>query len=100
MLRATCVVTVEWHQRDAHHVVTQFISYTVRRASYLHGVLQVALELVQHVLGPSTEKNRARLGFIALLDEHEVLLAELLDLQVARGDVGRWMMLGLQQQHV
>ncbi len=38
----------------------------------LHGVLQVALHLVQEVLAASAQQNRARLGFSALLKEGEV----------------------------
>ena len=56
----------------------------------LHGILKVALNLIQHVLGPATEKDRAGLGILALLEEGEPLLSDLAHLeQTALGtDVG------------
>eukprot|EP00906_Rhabdomonas_costata_P002787 RCo004334 len=44
---------------------------------HIHGVHQVALHLVQKVLGGPSEENGASLGFLALLHEHEVLVADL-----------------------
>jgi len=55
-----------------------------------HGVLQVALDLVEDVLGGSAQQNRAGLGVAALGKEGEVLVADLADLEEAavRADVG------------
>ena len=47
----------------------------------LHGILEVALNLVQHVLGPTTEKDGAGLGILALLEEGEPLLPDLAHLE-------------------
>mmetsp|Transcript_14603 Transcript_14603/g.29778 ORF Transcript_14603/g.29778 Transcript_14603/m.29778 type:complete len:428 (+) Transcript_14603:27-1310(+) len=52
-------------------------------ADDLHGVLEVALDLVEDVLGASTEEDGAGLGVLALLEEGEVLVAELPNLEEA-----------------
>lgn len=59
-------------------------------ARYTHGILQVTLNLVEDILGRSTQKNSAGLGILALGEEGEVLVANLFDLkQAALGaDVG------------
>lgn len=59
-------------------------------ARHAHGVVQVALDLVEHVLGGPAEEDGAGLGVIALGQEGEVLVADLLDLEEAalRADVG------------
>ena len=54
-----------------------------------HGVLQVALDLVQHVLRRAAQQQRARLGLLALRQEAEVLVADLLDLEQAAADADR-----------
>lgn len=38
----------------------------------LHGVRQVSLYFVKHVLAPTPQKHRARLGFLALFEEGKV----------------------------
>ncbi len=48
-----------------------------------HGVLQVSLNLVQDILGRAAEEDRASLGRLALGEEGEVLVADLLDLEQA-----------------
>ena len=48
------------------------------------GVLEVALDLVQDVLGGAPEQDGAGLGVLALLDEGEVLVADLPDLEETR----------------
>lgn len=52
--------------------------------------MEVALDLVEHVLRRTPEENRAGLGVLALGEEGEVLVANLLDLEEAalRADVG------------
>lgn len=59
-------------------------------ACHAHGVVQVALDLVEHVLRRTPEEYRASLGVLALGQEGEVLVADLLDLEQAalRADVG------------
>ncbi|KAI6751834.1 hypothetical protein HG531_006530 [Fusarium graminearum] len=46
-----------------------------------HGILEVALDLVEHILGGTTEEDSAGLGVLALSKECEVLVANLLDLE-------------------
>lgn len=46
-----------------------------------HGVLEVPLDLVDDVLGGAAEKDSASLGVLALSEEGEVLVANLLDLE-------------------
>lgn len=51
-----------------------------------HGILQVSLNLVEHVLGGAAEKDGAGLGVLALGKEGKVLVANLLNLkQTASG---------------
>ena len=45
------------------------------------GVLEVALNLVEDILGGPAEQNGAGLGVLALLDEGEVLVTDLTDLE-------------------
>ena len=45
------------------------------------GVLEVALHLVEDILGSPAEENGAGLGVLALLDEGEVLVTDLTDLE-------------------
>mmetsp|Transcript_76262 Transcript_76262/g.123249 ORF Transcript_76262/g.123249 Transcript_76262/m.123249 type:complete len:388 (+) Transcript_76262:451-1614(+) len=52
-------------------------------ASHVEGVLEVALDLVEHVPGGAPQEHRAGLGILALRQEGEVLLPELLDLEHA-----------------
>ena len=52
-------------------------------ARHAHGVLQVALDLVEHVLGGPAEQHGAGLGVLAAREEGEVLVANLLDLKQA-----------------
>ena len=56
----------------------------------LHGVLEVALDLVEDVLGPAAEEDGAGLGILALIEEGEPLLPDLAHLEQAalRADVG------------
>lgn len=49
----------------------------------LHGVLEVALDLVEDVLGPTAEEDGAGLGILALLEEGEPLLPDLAHLEQA-----------------
>ena len=65
-------------------------------ARHLHRVLQVALELVEDVLGAAAQQNRARLGVRALLKEAKVVVADLLDLKepAARAHVGLVQLVG------
>jgi len=43
--------------------------------------LQVSLDFVQDVLGGTTKKEGARFGLLALDDEGEVLVADLVDIE-------------------
>ena len=53
-------------------------------ARHIHGVLEVALDLVEHVLARAAQYDRARLRVGALLDECVVLLADLAYVEEAR----------------
>ena len=48
------------------------------------GILEIALNLVQDVFRGAPEQDGAGLGVLALLDEGEVLVADLLDLEETR----------------
>mmetsp|Transcript_26210 Transcript_26210/g.73547 ORF Transcript_26210/g.73547 Transcript_26210/m.73547 type:complete len:209 (+) Transcript_26210:330-956(+) len=50
---------------------------------HAEGVLQVALHLVEHIPGRTTQDHRARLRVLALSHEGEILVADLLDLEEA-----------------
>mmetsp|Transcript_121343 Transcript_121343/g.288294 ORF Transcript_121343/g.288294 Transcript_121343/m.288294 type:complete len:320 (-) Transcript_121343:555-1514(-) len=52
-------------------------------ASDTPGVMQVALDLVQHVPGGTTQNNGASFWILALCQEGEVFLPDLLDLEAA-----------------
>lgn len=52
-------------------------------AGNAHGILKVALDLVQDILGGATEKDGAGLGVLALGEEGEVFVTNLLDLEEA-----------------
>lgn len=47
--------------------------------SHRHGVLKIPLNLVQDILGRSSQQDCACLGLLALPEESEVLVADLLD---------------------
>ena len=51
---------------------------------HLHGILQVALDLHQHVLAGAAKNNRAGLGLLAIRDKRKVLLANLLHFEQSR----------------
>ena len=55
-----------------------------------HGVLEVALNLIENILGRTTEQNSAGLGVLALGEVGEVFVADLLNLEQAapRADIG------------
>eukprot|EP00968_Pinguiococcus_pyrenoidosus_P015771 scaffold1469_cov257-Pinguiococcus_pyrenoidosus.AAC.4 len=59
-------------------------------ADNLHRVLEITLDLIQDVLGPSTEHDGARLGVLALLQEGEVLVSNLAHLEetTTRAEIG------------
>jgi hypothetical protein len=46
----------------------------------LDGILEVSLDLIQDVLGSSAQEDGASLGFLALLDEGEIFIADFADL--------------------
>ena len=48
-----------------------------------HGVLEVALDLVEDVFGGATEEDGAGFGDFALADEGEVFVADLFDFEEA-----------------
>lgn len=81
-LDALCLLT----QLDRHGHLG---STTTRRqarvehdvARNAHGILQVTLNLVEDVLGGAAEENRACFGLLALGQESEVLVANLLNLE-------------------
>eukprot|EP00128_Syssomonas_multiformis_P003160 Colp12_sorted_trinity150504_noHs@31453 len=50
-------------------------------AGHVHGILKVALDLHEHILGGTTQKDGAGLGLLALGDESEVVVANLLDFE-------------------
>ena len=54
-----------------------------------HGVCEVAVDFVEDVLGRPTEEDGARLGFLTLSEEREVLVADLLNVEEAalRADI-------------
>ena len=52
-------------------------------AGHVHGVLQVALDLVEDVLGRAPQQQRARLGVLAPDDERVVLVADLVHVKDA-----------------
>lgn len=52
-------------------------------ARHAHGILQVALDLVQDVLGGAAEQDRAGLGVRALRQEGKVFITNLLNLKEA-----------------
>lgn len=54
-----------------------------------HSVREVAVDFVEDVLGRPTEEDGARLGFLALSEEREVLVADLLNVEEAalRADI-------------
>mmetsp|Transcript_68054 Transcript_68054/g.146776 ORF Transcript_68054/g.146776 Transcript_68054/m.146776 type:complete len:470 (-) Transcript_68054:203-1612(-) len=56
----------------------------------LHGVLKIPLDLVQHILGSTTQQYGARLGLFALLKEHKILVTNLAHFEepTARSDIG------------
>ena len=63
--------------------------YLVDGAHDVHSVAQVALDLVEHVLGGAAQQDGTRLGRLAVDHPREVLVADLLDLEeaAARADV-------------
>lgn len=48
-----------------------------------HGILQIALNLIEHVFGGTSEENGARLGGLAFGEEGEVLVTDLFNLEEA-----------------
>ena len=46
-----------------------------------HGVREVAVDLIENVLGRSAEEDGARLGILTLGEEREVLVTDLLDVE-------------------
>jgi len=63
--------------------------YLVDGAHDVHGVAQVALDLVEHVLGRAAQQDGTRLGCLAVDHPGKVLVADLLHLEeaAARADV-------------
>ena len=57
-----CAPAAEQQLRLEHHVPND-----------LHGVAQVALDLVEHILAAASDEDGARLGILAVLQEGEVL---------------------------
>jgi hypothetical protein len=52
-------------------------------ASHAHGILQIAFDLVENVLGRTSEEDCASLGVLAFGEEGEVLVANLFDFEEA-----------------